>query len=220
MRHEIATETIEARWDRQLAVVAATGPSLTPEVAEQCQGHNCIAVNDAYRLLPFAQVMYACDAAWWNHHKGCPDFAGEKWSSHAPGANDKAQVANKYGLRLVHGIQGQGFSLKSDLIHYGSNSGFQAINLAILFGATRIVLVGFDMQRVNGKQHFFGSHPAPLNRVTAFGRFVLAFKDAVKVMPKGIEIINCTPGSALTVFPLGNLSEVLNGAQTGSGAND
>lgn len=216
----IETETIEARWDRQLAIVAATGPSLTPEIAQQCQGHNCIAVNDAYRLLPFAQVMYACDAAWWNVHKGCPDFAGEKWSSHAPGANDKAQVAKQFGLKLIQGIHSRGFSLKSDLIHYGSNSGFQAVNLAILFGATRIVLVGFDMQLVKGRKHFFGPHPAPINRATAFTRFILAFKEARKVMPKGIEIINCTPGSALTVFPFGNLSEVLNGAQAGNGAND
>jgi len=26
---------------------------------------------------------------------------------------------------------------------------------------------------------------------------------------RGIEVINCTPGSALTCFPMGNLDEVL-----------
>jgi hypothetical protein len=218
MRHEIATETIEPRWSG-LAVVAATGPSLTPEIAEQCRGLNCIAVNDAYRLLPFAPVMYACDASWWQFHKGCPSFAGEKWSSHAPGSNDKEQAAKKFGLRLVRGHKADGFSFRPDMIHYGSNSGFQATNLAILFGATRIALIGFDMQRVDRKQHFFGEHPKPLNKALGFARWLAWFKEAAAMLPSGIEIINCTPGSALTVFPMGNLNEVLNGAQAGNGAN-
>jgi hypothetical protein len=215
---ETKTETIEPRWSG-LAVVAATGPSLTPELAEQCRGHNCIAVNDAYRLLPFAPVMYACDASWWDYHKGCPDFAGEKWSSHQRGANDKEQTAKKYGLKLISGLKADGFSFQPDRIHYGSNSGFQAINLALLFGATRIALVGFDMHPVNGKQHFFGLHPKPLQRGMGYGRWIAWFKEAAATMPPWIEIINCTPGSALTAFPFGNLSEVLNGAQTGNRAN-
>jgi hypothetical protein len=210
-RIAIATETVEPRWSG-LAIVAATGPSLTPEIAAQCRGHHCIAVSDAYRLLPFAEVMYSCDSAWWRYHKGCMDFAGERWSSHAPGANCKEGVAKAYGLKLVTGIHRNSFSRQPDAIHYGSNSGFQAVNLAILFGATRIALVGFDMQLVEGKQHFFGNHPKGVRRHTVFAKFLLAFNEAAKVMPEGIEIINCTPGSALKAFPFGNLSEVLNGA--------
>jgi len=202
------TEIINPRWTG-LAIVAATGPSLTADIAEQLRGYNVIAVNDAYKLLPFAPVMYSCDVAWWKHHAGCMGFAGEKWSSHGLNANDKSQIAPKYGLRLVNGIYSKGFSLKNSTIHYGSNSGFQATNLAILFGATLIALVGFDMKIVGGKQHFFGAHPAPLNRVTAFGRFIEAFKIAAKHMPPGVQIVNCTPDSALTCFPYRDLKEVL-----------
>ena len=111
-----------------------------------------IAVNDAYRLFPDAAVLYACDSEWWDVHGGCPDFAGEKWSSHsvdAGGHNDKREVAKKYGLKLVEGRDRDGFSFDPACIHYGSNSGFQAVNLAILFGAKRIVLVGFDMRGVD-----------------------------------------------------------------------
>src|SRR6185503_19111154 len=63
-------------------IVAATGPSLTADVAEQCRGHRVLAVNDAYRRIPFAEALYAGDADWWEVHAGCPDFAGEKWSAH------------------------------------------------------------------------------------------------------------------------------------------
>ena len=35
-----------------------------------------IAVNDAWRLAPWADILYACDGRWWRHHKGVPEFTG------------------------------------------------------------------------------------------------------------------------------------------------
>ncbi len=200
-------ETISARWSE--CIVAATGPSLTPEVAEQCKGHHVIAVNDAYRLMPWAEVLYSCDRAWWRVHQGCPGFTGEKWSSHSTGNNDKLDVAKDYGLRLVRGNDAEGFSFDPSVIHYGSNSGFQAINLAIHFGAKVIKLVGFDMRHVDGKRHFFGNHPAPLHNHMHYSQLIRHFKKAAKHLPADIKIINCTPGSALDCFPMGTLSEAV-----------
>ena len=192
---------IEPRWSSDLCVVAATGPSLTQQVAEACKGHKVVVVNDAYRLIPNAQVLYACDSMWWEVHKGCPDFQGEKWSSHGLTGrhNDKSDVAEKFGLNLVEGKEADGFSLDPLIIHYGSNSGFQAINLAILFGAKRIVLVGFDM-RVTDKRHFFGDHPTPLRNTANYSNFISAFDRAAKKLPKDIQILNATPDSALNCF--------------------
>lgn len=190
-------------------MVAATGPSLTPKVAEAVRGHRCIAVNDAYKLLPFSDVLYACDGSWWNVHAGCPGFAGEKWSSHGTGYNDKLATAQKYGLQLVSGAEKEGFSLEPSLIYYGSNSGFQAVNLAILFGATRIVLVGFDMSVRSGKRHFFGDHPAPLRNSANYANFIRPFERAAKTLPSHITILNATPGSALRCFPMVKLDDAL-----------
>ena len=171
-----------------------------------------VAVNDAYRLLPWADVLYACDAAWWETHKGCPDFNGEKWSSHGlPGRirhNDKSHVAAKYGLNLIGGMDREGFSLDPSIIHYGSNSGFQAVNLAMLWGAERIVLVGFDMH-AGGGRHFFGNHPAPLRNAASFANWINRFCVAAKGLPDHIEILNATPGSALNCFPKVNLNDAL-----------
>jgi hypothetical protein len=194
-------------------IVAATGPSLSPEVAEACAGRKVLAVNDAYRLFPWAEVLYACDAAWWNVHHGCPGFAGEKWSSHGAAGrikhNDKSAVAEKYGLKLVAGRDGDGFSFEPDVIHYGSNSGFQAINLALLMGARRIILVGFDMGCTNGRRHFFGDHPPGLRNATSYQNFIRALERAAKLLPPGIEILNATPGSALRCFPMVTLNDAL-----------
>ena len=143
-------------WRGERVIVAAPGPSLTQEVADRCKGIRTIVVQDAWRLMPWADVLYGCDAKWWDVHNGCPDFAGEKWSTHDDGTNSKLDVARKYGVSLVAGKAADGFSLNSTVIHYGSNSGHQAVNLAILMGAVRVVLVGFDMRKVDGKSPFLG----------------------------------------------------------------
>jgi len=204
--------SIEPRFADQTVVVAGSGPSLTREIAYRCQGAAAIAVNDAYQLFPDAAVLYACDAEWWEVHGGCPDFAGEKWSSHSVdtgGHNDKREVAEKYGLKLVEGRDRDGFSFDPACIHYGSNSGFQAINLAILFGAKRVVLVGFDMRVVDRKRHFFGDHPAPLRNDGGYGSFIRTFARAAKSLPDNIQIINATPCSALKCFPIMELQNAL-----------
>lgn len=197
----------------QECIVAASGPSLTPEVAELCRGRRVIAVNDAYRRIPSADVLYAGDGDWWDVHQGCPEFAGEKWSVHHPRVTDNTRLAERYGVRLVYGasqIDAGGFSRQPTRIHYGNCSGFQAINLAILFGATRILLVGFDMRTVDGQRHFFGDHPAPLGNACQYEHFLPAFDAAARTLPAHIKIINCTPGSALRCFPMSSLEAAIN----------
>ncbi len=202
----VELQRISPRWTE--CIVAATGPSLTEAIAEACRGQHVIAVNDAYQLMPYADVLYACDAVWWAVHEGCPGFAGERWSSHEPGANEKLSVAERYGINLVRGAGSNEFSLDPSVIHYGSNGGFQAINLAIHFGAKRIILVGFDM-RNDGPRHFFGDHPDPLYNREEFESLIPNFACAARTLPPEIRIINCTPGSKLTCFAMAALQETI-----------
>jgi hypothetical protein len=188
-------------------IVAAPGPSLSSNIAEQCRAHRTIAVQDAWRLMPWADVLYACDLKWWRAHDGCKAFAGERWSTHDTGNNDKREAAKSYGVRLVAGKPGSVFSTDPALIRYGNNSGFQGVNFAILSGASRIVMVGFDMQG----SHFFGDHPKPLRNPSNFATFIRAFETAAKSLPAGVEIVNATPGSALKCFPIVPLDEAMGG---------
>lgn len=199
---------ISPRFDA--CIVAASGPSLSEEVAAACRGFPVIAVSDAYKRFPWANILYSCDERWWTHHKGCSDFRGEKWSSHTPNSrnrhNDKIAAAERFGLNLVAGEDRDGFSLDPDLIHYGSNSGFQAVNLALLMTRRhRVALVGFDMHGT----HFFGTHPSPLRNTGNFSSFIKRFERAAKMLPDGVEIINATPGSALTCFERLPLADAL-----------
>lgn len=112
-------------------------------------------------------------------------------------------------MNLIGGKDGEGFSFDPEVIHYGSNSGFQAVNLAILMGATRIVLVGFNMGSIDGKRHFFGDHPRGLRNTNTYNNFLRAFNRAAKLLPPHIQILNATPNSALTCFPRIDLHDAL-----------
>lgn len=192
-------------------MVVASGPSLTQEVADQCRSVRCLCVSDAYKLLPWADALYSADSKWWEVHNGCAEFLGEKWIPHSGGKSQK--VADRFGLTLVDGEWRGGFSRDPKRIHFGSrgtgNSGFQAVNLVILLGATRIILVGFDMREVEGRKHFFGNHPKALIPNQNFNGWIHGFTDASKNLPDHISIVNATPGSALQCFPAMSLSEAL-----------
>jgi hypothetical protein len=217
-------QKINPVWTGEPCLVVASGPSLTAEVVHKVRmtrwlkQWRAIVVNDVYKLLPRADVLYAADNGWWNLHGKCEGFHGEKWSTHEtdpnPGiihGNDKRKIAEEYGINLVRGLDGDEFSFDPSVIRYGSNSGFQAVNLALLFGATRIVLVGFDMRHVGGKAHFFGDHPAPLGRLKTgeYERFCVRFERAAKKLPKHISIVNATPNSALKCFPMMSLEDAV-----------
>lgn len=189
----------------KVCIVAATGPSLTPEIAKECEGQWVIAVNDAYRLLPFARTLYAADTDWWVIHNGCPDFQGEKLTClTGKGPKPRHGVIEKYGLSTIQGKLGGGFSMDPSYIHFGSNSTFQAVNVALHRGAGLVILVGADMHGT----HFFGKHPKPLRDTRNYKTFIYRFTDASKIN-KDIRIINATPGSHLSCYPIMTLAEAL-----------
>jgi hypothetical protein len=221
-------QRISPDWAGSPAIVAASGPSLTPDVVLACQGAQrdgwkVLLVQDAYRAMPFADAMYGCNPSWWRHHKDCGGFAGVKWTTHHKDiTNNKLDpdhelkppqsLADAYGLTVVAGDEAPGFSFDPGKVHYGSNSGYQAINLAILLGSKRIVLVGYDMRCVGGIGHFFGNHPGGelrQNSDAEYAGFIRFFDIAAKLMPKDISIVNATPGSALNSFPKVSLVEAL-----------
>lgn len=179
-------EVVKPRW--QSCIVAAPGPSLVP-----VEGHPIIAVQDAYKLVPWADVMYGCDPKWWANYAG--DFKGELWSTHHEETNNnKEDAQSKWGVRCVKGDHATRFSMDPSVIHYGSNSGFQAVNLAIHFGCTTIVLVGFNLKGCNMFRAGDGDG-------SKYAAFIKNFQSAAEKLPPHIQIINATPDSALTCFP-------------------
>lgn len=209
-------------WEGETVVCIAGGPSLTREQLELVREANVktAVVNDAYLVAPWAQLLYAADASWWKLHtegisktwpwasfsaheqrKALGVFAGQKCTIEHP---DKAGIATDvHVLKNDSDTFGQpdGLSEKPDAIRTGRNSGYQTINLVALSRPRRIVLVAYDM-KIDGKRtHSHNGHPNGSSNDFYRG-FVPHFntmRDGLERL--GVEVVNCTPGSAIKSFP-------------------
>nr|WP_288093342.1 hypothetical protein [Thauera sp.] len=93
--------------------------------------------------------------------------------------------------------------------HY-NNSGAAAISLAAERGAQRILLLGYDCQRTNGQAHWHGDHPRGLGNAGSMDKWAGSFAELAENMRKrGVEVINCSRATALTVFPRSDLESEL-----------
>lgn len=200
-------------WDGQTVVCIASGPSLTREQVEMVRvaGLRAIVVNDNYLMAPWADLVYFADTKWWTWQKGKPEWAefkGQKCTifSHGNAVPDASiHVLKNAG----GGDQHKALSTDPGSIMTGSHSGYQAINIAVLSGAKRIILIGYDCKRgVDGKRHWFGNHPdnsePPYKAIIE--RFGFAMNDARKL---GIEIFNCSTDTAIEAFPKRPLESLL-----------
>jgi hypothetical protein len=160
-----------------------------------------IVVNDNFKLASWADVLYAADPQWWDQFAGVPDFKGTR-------ATQDLGTARKYGLAYIRSKRGIGFSKTWDYIHRGDNSGFQALNIAVLAKCDPIVLLGFDM-KMNGKQrHWFGDHPGDRNVNSPYHTFATHFNDAALHAPN-LNILNATRDTALKCWPKVELRTVI-----------
>jgi hypothetical protein len=200
---------VERLWPKSTVVCLATGPSLTAEDVDYCLGRaRVIAVNDAYRLAPWADALYACDPAWWRWHDGVKSFQGAKWSMHHDAWSARFCAAFSDVARLKNTGE-TGLELDPSGLRAGRNSGYQAINLAVHYGATRIVLLGYDLQRTGGRAHFFGNHPQA-GQNAPYASFIPYFQTLISPLNKaGVSIVNCTPSTALTCFDRSDLRAAL-----------
>lgn len=194
-----------------------TGPSLTLQQIEAARrkGFHLVGVNNVHQIVPDLEVLFATNGPWWDwywgRHDGPREHPCEKWT------NDR-DAAAKYGLKHIESLERRGLSKTLDYIHHGHSSGFCLLNLAYLMGATRIVLLGYDMRFApdyDGKErkigceprHYFGEYPSALQHWPKVsvkeGIHLELVEQYATVARQGlVEIINCTgPNSALDCFP-------------------
>ncbi len=202
--------TVQPRtWPGQTAVVLGCGPSLTGQDVDLCRdsGLLTVAVNDGHRLAPWAEVLYSSSIAWWRQYAGMPDFAGLKYSIHQDNRNAWRKLPPD--IQLLENTGDVGLEPLSTGLRTISNSGGAAINLAVHLGARHIILLGFDM-RPSKQVHFFGRHPDPLSNQSPYAVFLGKFATMVQPLRAlGVDVVNCTPDSALRCFRQAPLVDVL-----------
>lgn len=237
---------IEAGWGVTVCVASGPSLTVEQcELAREARRRGrcrIIVCNDNWRRIPDADLLYAGDGGWWEARPGAkrpdkrkPDeypqivgqprdfmrgerniealrasFTGEMWTQ-------DHQASQKHGLHYVHLVRGNHLlPLGDERITDGSNGGFQQMQLARLRGASRLVLIGYDMKRgpkseahPKGKAHWFGNHVHPLSFADP-SSFITNFNMvATHYAAEGIRVLNATIDSALECFERMPLEQAL-----------
>jgi hypothetical protein len=170
-----------------LWAVLASGPSMSQAVADSVRHLKVVAVSDTFRLAPWADALASQDRAWWRARPEALEFAGRKFGG---------------GMEPPPGVE------RVPDVASGSNSGVLGIRVARMLGARQIVLLGFD----GGSDHFFGPHTGTLKNTTP-QRIPVHHEqhrqEAHACRWLGIEVWNCTPGTAIEHYTKASLESVL-----------
>lgn len=210
-------------WEGRTCAIFGGGPSLTQEQVDLCRGLPCIAVNDTYLLAPWATALYAADNRWFDWHaKGIArigltaEQVMERFESFAGERITIYPSCDKIADERVHWLKsstasGHDSILSEDpgVLVTGANSGYQAMGVAYLAGAKRILLLGFDAKERGKDTHWFGDHPVPTSKswLSGLPYQIQRIGDALKA--KGVEVINCSPDSAISCFEKMSVEDAL-----------
>ena len=197
-------------------IILGTGPSLAQSIPliKQMWAHGAMVfgVNQTWRDVP-VDVLICCDPAYHRHYgKIEGDFVQYHWD---------AEICKDYGYRYIEGRWFDGLSTDPTWISLNHCSSAQALNLAVHHGCDPILLVGHDFSYEPGKpRHYFsdlsdvnGEYPAQLRKWSKFqkpdGNDLMAVYKHIADQEGLPTIINCTPGSALKWFEMGELNSYL-----------
>lgn len=198
-------------WRGRAVALVAAGPSANKAGVEQLRGRMLVfAIKQGIDLAPWADAVYGCDKPWWEHKRGLPKFGGLKlaWEQEPPGA----LYPDVRPIIIGHKKDDQLRLDEPCVIGSGGNSGFQALNLALQFGASRLLLIGFDFSDRSGA-HYYGRNGWPMaNNPTAdnFRRWLQSLTaNAGELQRLGVDVINAAPFSALQCFRKRSVAEAI-----------
>lgn len=177
------------------AACIASGPSLTQDDVElvkawreRSSGRYVIVVNTTFRIATWADELYAMDRAWWKAHAD--------------------EVAATFPGRRSTSLKG--IAIAKHVSHdRGKNSGYGALVLAIKRGAKRVILLGYDAQKTDGKTHWHGDHPKGLGNAGSIHRWVTDFERASRNYACRARILNASRQTALKCFERVSLEDAL-----------
>jgi len=188
--------TPSREWEGEDAFIIGGGASLTGFNFSQLAGLHVIGCNDAFRLDPeIVEICCFADVGWW--HKNKWDL--EKFSNRVVTNSNKMENFNVPGILNMKRVK-DGFHT-GDTLGFNASTGAVALNLAVLLGATRVFLLGFDMC-LQGNKHHWHEHQTKGILPDSFARHIQGFLTLKRSLPPEVEVFNVTDGSSkLRVFP-------------------
>lgn len=194
----------DRRWADCDAFVIGGGASLQTFDWERLVGRHTVGCNSAYLHGPaVCEVCVFGDgdvndrSSFWNRYRhGLAVYArqgGKVFTNHPALYEDDTP--------WLWTMQRQARGLSTTKLGWNRNTGAIAINLALLFGARRIFLLGFDMKPGKDRQNWHAQQRSLLPaKMALYNEFVSQFRHVVRdwrLRFKDRSIINVTDDSAL-----------------------
>ena len=147
----------------------APGPSASAEDAERVRaaGIPLGVIGNAFQLAPWADFLAATDSAWWRKYPEALTLPCAKYTMHQVKGVERVKVAGYVSV----------------------NSGVLGLEVAKSKGASRILLLGFDMHGTH-----FSAHTGTACQHDGPKRRMHLAQYAVGARNRGIEVFNCTEG--------------------------
>ncbi len=183
----------------------------------QAQGRTyVIGVNDAYRF-GFPDLVLFGDSEWWRlpnrgdgwgHREALDRFermGGKTVVTCAmPSSEDISEMEKCPYLKWIRRGPQSGLSTSPNSLAWNGNTGAAAINLALLMGATTVLLFGFDCKATAGRGNWHLNVKQPVPHPNLYQSFIVHFGAIAKALPEcfpGASVFNAGPDSDLQVFP-------------------
>ncbi len=192
-------------WAGQDVFLIGGGPSLRGFDWSLLRGKNTIGCNAAFTLgVDVCKVCFFSDWKWYvkfeDDLKAYADQGGRVFTHLRTMINRK----RLHGLPHIEIMAREKTGLHHDALGFGGNSGCSATNLALVLGAARVFLLGFDCKVDQpGDTHWHNLRiDIPLPHF--YTRYMQGWKDIHFDLPvkfPGREIINLNPDSAIPFFP-------------------
>lgn len=206
--------SVPREWSGETVFIVAGGPSVASQNTEALRGRRVIAINSSFQLVPFADVLIFGDARWWHVNKpSAAAFEGRIISALPPlpaGFSPVGPVWTDDRVLKLKKTSPPGLARVPDSVMLRRTTLTAAINLAVHFGAAKIVLLGADGQpALDGRTHHHAPHP--WNQTTNCWDQQRADLATV-VMPLqvlGIDVRNASSGSAIPFWPIVELKDCL-----------
>lgn len=208
------TPSVPRDWDKKPVVIVGGGPSLRGFDFNRLRDrYTVLCVNASMFDVPFAAAGFSLDLRairmWWPRllTLEIDQFyaVDRKW---LPGVSGGPSPRMRFLLRR----QDRDFSTANGYITAGGTSGFGAMNLAVQRGARKIILLGYDYGGRGGVWHHNESHYSFKQQQddAQWQQWARNFdRPAYFLRRAGVEVVNCSPDSAITAFPKSAIDEVI-----------
>jgi len=205
-------DSLPRMYEGQTVFVIGGGPSIKHMNLKLIKDRPVLGCNDAFRLGDWVDWLVFADMRWWrwNWEEVAQWKNREQVISLVPQLLD-GRAERWPWLKILRRDESRfGISVEPDTLCWNRGCGGTAINAAYLLGALRVVLLGFDMRMVDGDHNWHNYHQKQeRDKIyqSSMMPFLKPMGDAMKVT--GLQIVNATPGSALNLFPMKPLEELL-----------